>query len=58
MKMEYYTPTFIKKKMDAIKRVRALHIPDQFNPMYPQPIYCRECGGVYPCPTIEAVDGK
>lgn len=56
--MEYYTPTFIKKKMDAIKRVRELHRPDQFYPMYPKPIYCRECGGVYPCPTIEAVDGK
>lgn len=54
--MEYYTPTFIKNKMNAIKRVRELHTnivegKAEFN-------YCLSCKGEYPCPTIQALDGK
>lgn len=63
--MEYYTPTFIKKKMDAIERVRELHMESEG-----KCLYCTqaETGGDepwiewhavdYPCPTIQALDGK
>ena len=57
--MEYYTPTYIKNKMNEIKRVRELHSPKEYENT------CKTCDktdmGVtvtYPCPTIQALDGK
>lgn len=55
--MEYYTPTFIKKKMDAIKRVRNLHQPKMWS-LHDVEDVCSECKVPYPCNTIKALDGK
>lgn len=59
--MEYYTPTFIKKKIDAIKRVRELHY--EINGPADDTT-CNECAvddniyPAYPCNTIKALEGK
>ena len=57
--MKYYTPTYIKNTMDAIKRVRELHSPKEYENT------CKTCDKtdmgvtvIYPCPTIQALDGK
>lgn len=65
--MEYYTPTFIKKNMDAIKRVRELHYPTtdggcsdpECCSAQDSEFFCAECVNYeYPCPTIKALNGE
>jgi hypothetical protein len=55
-----------KQKTEAIQRVRELHEeidssdcndPDCC-PMQDPRKFCSECGIVYPCPTIQALDGE
>jgi hypothetical protein len=59
--MKYYTPTYIKNTMDAIKRARELH-KEVDGPA--DNTTCRECAvdehnyPAYPCNTIKAIDGK
>lgn len=55
--MKYYTPTYIKNKMNAIKRIRELHQPKMWS-LHDVRDMCSECKVSYPCPTIEALDGK
>ena len=55
--MEYYTPTFIKKKMDAVKRVRELHHPAIWS-LHDVKDVCSECKVPYPCNTIKALEGE
>jgi hypothetical protein len=65
--MEYYTPTFIKKNMDAIKRIRELHTPvtasgcgdhECCSPSDSEE-FCSECQNYeYPCNTIKALEGE
>ena len=43
-----------KDAMDAIERVRELHIKEKDNP---NAEWCQECFAKYPCPTIKALDG-
>jgi hypothetical protein len=65
--MEYYTPTFIKKNMDAIKRIRELHTPTTASgcgdpeccSLSDSEEFCSECQNYeYPCNTIKALNGK
>lgn len=43
----------IRWRSNAIERVRDLHQPFNNNP----PVsFCRACKGIYPCPTIQALD--
>lgn len=43
--------TLVKSQSKAIQRVQELHLPN------PDSI-CTQCGFLYPCPTIEALDGE
>ena len=59
--MKYYTPTYIKNKMNAIKRVRELHKPVEIGTDYGDnygDLGCPICNELYPCLTIKALDGN
>lgn len=42
----------INRYKQAVERVRKAHKPTE-----PNGDYCPQCGDVYPCPTIQALDG-
>ena len=62
--MSYYTEAYVERQLDAIQRVRELHLSVLVVDYHKDEV-CQECSVLslplvvpYPCPTIKALDGE